>query len=59
MTEQNDKDDKQYSNNDNLEFKAIQIEFYPEDVEKMKTMTQSEANAYKLKLKIQGKYITK
>ena len=52
MTEQQDK-------NNNLEFKAVQIEFYPEDIEKMKGMTQAEQNSYKLRLKLQGKYIKK
>ncbi len=60
MTEQNDEQDKkEYSNNDNLEFKAIKIEFYPEDIEKMKGMSLAEENSYKLQLKLQGRYIKK
>lgn len=53
MTEQ----EKYTSNNDNLEFKSNKIQFYPEDIEKMKNMTLQEKNAYKLKLKLLGRFI--
>lgn len=40
-------------------FKSTKIEFYDEDLEKMKNMTLSESNSYKLNLKIAGKYINR
>lgn len=41
---------------DNLEFKYQKIEFFPEDIEKMKTMTLKEENEYLSKLKAEGRY---
>lgn len=42
---------------DNLEFKYQRIEFFPEDVEKMKHMTLKEENIYLSKLKAEGRYV--
>lgn len=41
---------------DNLEFKVQKIHFFPEDVEKMKTMTIEERIEYKRKLKSEDRY---
>ena len=41
----------------NLQFKAYDIQFAPEDVEKMKNMSLEEENAYILKLKQEGRYV--
>ena len=40
-----------------MEFKGFNVEFYPEDVEKMKLMNQAEENAFKLRLKFNKRYI--
>ncbi len=42
---------------DNLEFKYQRIEFFPDDVEKMKHMTLKEENEYLSKLKAEGRYV--
>jgi hypothetical protein len=42
---------------DNLKFEYSPIKFYPEDEEKMKTMSLEEKNAYMIQLKIAGKYV--
>ena len=42
---------------DNLKFEYSPIKFYPEDEEKMKTMSLEEKNAYMIKLKLAGKYV--
>lgn len=42
---------------DNLEFKYQRIEFFPDDVEKMKHMTLQEENEYLSKLKAEGRYV--
>ena len=36
--------------------RCVEIEFYPEDVEKMKTMTELEQAYYKLKLQGEGRF---
>lgn len=41
---------------DNLRFRYQRIEFFPEDVEKMKHMTLKEENAYLSKLKAEKRY---
>ncbi len=41
----------------NLQFTAYDIQFAPEDVEKMKHMSLEEENAYILKLKQEGRYV--
>ncbi len=45
------------SETQNMEFHAHSIEFYPEDIEKMKNMSIAEENAYKLRLKFNNRYI--
>lgn len=42
---------------DNLEFKIQKIRFYPEDIEKMKSMELNERIAYKRQLKENKQYI--
>ena len=39
-----------------LKFEYKKVEFAPEDIEKMKTMSLEEKNAYMIKLKLAGKY---
>jgi hypothetical protein len=39
-----------------LKFNYKKVEFHPADVEKMKTMSLEERNAYMIKLKLAGKY---
>ncbi len=39
-----------------FEYKVRKIEYFPEDVEKMKTMTHEEKNDYICMLKREGKY---
>ena len=63
MEEQYKNENEQWRENsshdcENLEFKVTTIKFYPEDEEKMKTMNLEEKNAFMLKLKIAGRYIT-
>ncbi len=40
----------------NLKFKAYDVEFSPEDIEKMKHMSLEEENKYIIELKRQGRY---
>lgn len=39
-----------------MEFKTQKIKFYPEDIEKMKSMSVEEKINYAIKLREQGKY---
>lgn len=41
---------------DNLEFKIQKIEFFPQDIEKMKSMNIDEQIEYKRKLKAEQRY---
>lgn len=50
---QRDKDNEMAS----MQFKSVRIEFYPEDVEKMKTMSHDEKMEYVMKLRQENRYV--
>ena len=52
----NDENQAYPSDCDNLEFKIQKIEFFPDDIEKMKNMDIDEQIAYKGKLKAEQRY---
>ena len=39
------------------QFKSVKIQFYPEDIEKMKTMSHKEKMAYLKKLRQENRYV--
>lgn len=41
---------------ENLEFRALKVKFYEEDIEKMKSMSLEERIEYKRKLKSEHRY---
>lgn len=56
MDETNNTKERYKAETNNLEFKTRRVEFFPEDVEKMKNMTLEEQNDFMLKLKIARRY---
>lgn len=48
---------KKYSENDNIKFKQVDIQFYPEDVEKMSKMSLEEKINFIRELKALNRYI--
>lgn len=50
-------DDRRKSEVENLNFKKVRIQYYPEDIERMKSMDIEERIQYKLMLKEQNRYI--
>ena len=59
MTEDNDLNlDEANLNNEmgNMQFKTERIQFYPEDLEKMKTMTDDEQIDFAIKLREEERY---
>ena len=50
---QRDKDNEMAS----MQFKSVRIEFYPEDIEKMKSMSHDEQMDYVIKLRQENRYI--
>lgn len=49
--------DADMTSNDNLQFKKVKIQFYPEDVERMKNMSLEERIKFKQQLKAENRYI--
>ncbi len=60
MTTDKDIEQQQKNKDDEMsgmQFKIVKIEFYPEDVEKMKNMTHKEKMDYIKKLRQENRYI--
>lgn len=53
---ENIRTDRFSTGNENLVFKTVKIQFFPEDKEKMEKMNIKDRIAYKIKLKEEGKY---
>lgn len=51
------KEERIKNETENLKFKKVRIKYYPEDEEKMKSMSTEERIEYKSKLKAENKYI--